>query len=239
MIVIPAIDLKDGRCVRLEQGRMDSETVYSNDPVETALKWQELGASLIHIVDLDAACEGRPVNSEVIQKIARAVDVPLQIGGGIRNMHSAEVYLANDKIKRIVVGTAAINDQDFLRELTRTYPGRVAIGIDAKDGKVAINGWVTVSDTDALELAKKLEDTGAACIIYTDISRDGMLSGPNLKATQRVVDTVSIPVIASGGVSVKSDIADLKGTGAIGVIVGKALYSGSLDLKEAIKIASE
>ena len=239
MIIIPAIDIKGGKCVRLEQGRMDCETIYSEDPVKVAKRWQEGGAEIIHIVDLDAACEGRPVNHEIIKSIAEAVDVPLQVGGGIRDIDSAEAYLSLNQIKRVVVGTAAIKDESFLHLLIEKHPGRVAVGIDAKDGKVAIRGWVDVTDTEAFELAQKLEGTGAACIIYTDISRDGMLAGPNIEATKKLADSISIPVVASGGVSKIEDITALTRTGVQAAIVGKALYSGAVELEEAIVQGSQ
>ena len=239
MIIFPAIDIKGGRCVRLTQGRMDAETVYSNEPWEVARKWASLGAEVIHLVDLDGAVEGNAKNLGVIEKITSAVDVPVQIGGGIRDEKTAEAYLSNPKVKRIIIGTAAIENPALVTALTARYPGRVAVGIDAKDGMVAIKGWVTVTGQKATELAKGLEGAGVACIIYTDISRDGMLTGPNVGATREMAESVNIPVVASGGISSLKDIESYKGVPLEGIIVGKALYSGDLDLTEAIRTAAK
>lgn len=239
MIIIPAIDIKDSRCVRLTQGRMEDETVYSTDPSEVALRWAEAGAELIHLVDLDGAVEGGAKNYEVIKKIASSVDVPVQIGGGIRDSKTAELYLETPGVKRIIIGTAACEDPALLKALTKKYPGRVAVGIDAKDGRVAIKGWVKVTDERAVDLARRLEGAGVACIIYTDISRDGMLMGPNVEATREIADSVSIPVIASGGVTTIRDIEAYRSVKLEGIIIGKALYSGSIDLKEALAAARD
>jgi len=235
LIIIPAIDIKGGRCVRLRQGRMEDETVYSEDPLDVARRWQEAGAEIIHLVDLDAAIEGRLVNFDTIKKIAESVTVPVQIGGGIRDMASAEKYLSIKNVGRVIIGTAAHSNPEFVAELSAKYPGRIAVGVDAKDGFVAIKGWVEVTDTDAIELAQRLEKAGAAAVIYTDIAKDGMLSGPNFEATKKLADSVNMHVIASGGVSKLQDIMDLKDTGAGSVIVGKALYTGNIELKGAIE----
>jgi phosphoribosylformimino-5-aminoimidazole carboxamide ribotide isomerase len=216
---------------------MDRETVYSDDPVRVALRWASLGAELVHLVDLDAAAKGRPVNFEVIKRIVSSINVPVQIGGGIRNLGSAEKYLSLDGVKRIIIGTAAIENEHFVKSLIKKNPGRVAVGIDARDGKVAIKGWLTVTDMAALDLSKRLEGLGVSCIIYTDISRDGMLTGPNVEATKTLKEAVDIPVIASGGVSKIEDIDAIKETGVEGVIIGKALYSGSIELEEALERA--
>lgn len=237
MIIIPAIDIKEGRCVRLTQGRMDAETVYSTDPAEVATKWASSGAELIHLVDLDGAVEGNAKNFNVIKKIIDSIDVPVQIGGGIRDEKTADLYLSIPKVKRIIIGTAAYENPQFIKDLTKKYPGRIAVGIDAKDGKVAIKGWVTVTDERAIDLAKKLEGIGVACIVYTDISRDGMLTGPNVEATSELAEAISIPVVASGGMSSKKDIESYKGVKIEGIIIGKALYSGNIELKEAISLA--
>ncbi len=234
MLIIPAIDVKNGRCVRLTQGRMDSETRYSDDPAEVARRWEAAGAELIHLVDLDGAVEGSARNFEVIRRIAGSVKVPVQVGGGIRDIKTAGTYLEMGGVKRIIIGTIAYEDPDLLKELIRRYPGRIAVGIDAKDGNVAIKGWETVTDLKAVTLAKRLEGEGIACIIFTDISRDGTLSGPNVQATQEMARSVRIPVIASGGISSIKDIESYKGTGIQGIIVGKALYAGNVDLREAI-----
>lgn len=238
MIIFPAIDIKGGRCVRLTQGRMDEETVYSDEPWEVAKKWAALGAEVIHLVDLDGAVEGNPKNLSVVEKITASVDVPVQIGGGIRDAKTAEAYLSNPKIKRIIIGTAAIENPSLVTGLCAKYPGRVAVGIDAKDGFVAIKGWVDVTAQKATELAKKLEGAGVACIIYTDISRDGMLTGPNVEATREMAESVDIPVVASGGISSLKDIESYRGVPLEGIIVGKALYSEAFDLRDAIKTAA-
>lgn len=238
MIILPAIDIKDGRCVRLTQGRMDAETVYSNDPTEVARKWEALGAGIIHLVDLNGAIEGSAMNFDVIKRIKDSVSIPVQIGGGIRDERTAAVYLEEVGVKRVIIGTAAYEDPEFLKTLTRRYPGRIAVGIDAKDGRVAIKGWVTVTDERAVALAQRLEGIGVASIIYTDISRDGMLSGPNVKATREMAESVDIPVIASGGISSIKDIESYKGVALEGIIIGKALYAGSIDLKDAVAAAS-
>lgn len=237
MLIIPAIDIKNGQCVRLTQGRMDAVTVYSDDPSEMAVKWESLGARLIHLVDLDGAVEGAAKNYDVVKKIAAAVKVPVQIGGGIRDITSAQKYLYLNNVKRIILGTAALNDPDFLRYLTKRYPGRIAVGIDAKDGFVAINGWITVTDEKAVDLAVSLEDAGVAAIIYTDISRDGMLKGPNVAATSEMAEAVSIPVIASGGISSAKDVESYRDVKLEGIIIGKALYTGGVDLKGVVELA--
>lgn len=239
MIILPAIDIKEGKCVRLTQGKMDEETVYHDDPVEVARRWQADGAEIIHLVDLDAAIEGWPANIATVRAIANAVDIPVQIGGGIRDMETADLYLTDiGNVKRIIIGTAAYNDGAFLKKVLAKYPGRVAVGIDAKDELVAIKGWVEVTDMNATDLATKLQGMGVAAIIYTDISRDGMLTGPNIEAYRKLTAAIDIPVIASGGVAKASDITDLKPTGVEGVIIGKALYSESLTLEEAIREGS-
>lgn len=237
MIIIPAIDLKGGRCVRLTQGRMDAETVYSTNPAEVALRWEAAGASLIHLVDLDGAVEGNAKNLEVIKDIVRAVKTPVQVGGGIRDMRTAALYLDTVGVRRVIVGTAALTTPGFIEELGAKYPGRVVVGIDAKDGRVAIKGWVEVTDERASALAKRLEGAGAACIIYTDIARDGMLNGPNVAATKELAESVNIPVIASGGISSIKDIESYAGVPLEGIIVGKALYAGNFELKDAIAAA--
>jgi phosphoribosylformimino-5-aminoimidazole carboxamide ribotide isomerase len=221
---------------------MDAETVYSDDPVEVARRWEGLGAELIHLVDLDAAVEGKTVNFEVIKRIVGSTRVPVEIGGGVRDAQSAERYLSLDGVKRVILGTAAYENPELAAGLTRAFPGRVAVGIDARDGLVAIKGWVSVTDLDAVSMARSLEDLDVSCIIYTDISRDGMLTGPNVEAMEEMVKAIEIPVVASGGVSSVEDIAALNQVGGggprklEGVIVGKALYSGGVDLEEAIRV---
>jgi phosphoribosylformimino-5-aminoimidazole carboxamide ribotide isomerase len=235
MLVIPAIDLKDGKCVRLLQGKKDAVTAYSNDPVATAKMWESYGAKLLHIVDLDGAFTGNQKNLDAIIKIRKSVKIALQVGGGIRKI-GAIMKLFSAGIERIIIGTAAIEEPEFLTDSCRKYPGRIITGIDAKEGMVAIRGWEEITSLTDRELAKRLEIIGVAGIIYTDIARDGMLSGPNIEATEEIVKSVKIPVIASGGVSCIDDIKNLlKIKNLWGVIVGKAIYSGALDLKEAIK----
>jgi phosphoribosylformimino-5-aminoimidazole carboxamide ribotide isomerase len=237
MLVIPAIDLKNGQCVRLLQGRKDAVTAYSNEPAKTAKRWESYGAKLIHIVDLDGAFTGRQTNLDAIIKIRQSVKIPLQVGGGIRNIGNI-MNLFSAGIDRVIIGTAAIEDPEFLTYACRNYPGKVLIGIDAKDGMVAIKGWEEVTSLSAKDLVRRLEIFGVAGIVYTDISRDGMLSGPNIEATRTIVESVTIPVIASGGVSCIDDIKNLmKIQNLWGVITGKAIYSGAMDLKEAIQIA--
>lgn len=237
--MIPAIDLKEGQCVRLRQGRAEDVTFYSADPVSVARRWVDEGATLIHIVDLDGAFSGNQRNLESIKAIRRAVDVSLQIGGGIRDIERIDLLISLG-IDRVILGTSAITNPQIVKEASDRYPGRVLIGIDAKERKIAIKGWQEVTDIDALDFARKVEDMGAAGIIYTDIVRDGMLIGPNLRTTEEMVKALRIPVIASGGVSSIEDIRKLKNIrGLWGVITGKALYSGRLKLKEAIEIASK
>jgi phosphoribosylformimino-5-aminoimidazole carboxamide ribotide isomerase len=236
MIVIPAIDLKDGLCVRLLQGKKEAVTTYSDDPAKTAEKWESYGAKLLHIVDLDGAFTGSQKNLDAIMKIRQAVRIPLQVGGGIRNTETV-LNLFSAGIDRVIIGTAAIEDPEFLTYSCREYPGRVLAGIDAKNGMVATKGWEEITAIEAKTLAQRLEMTGIAGIIYTDISRDGMLTGPNIRATEEMVGSVKLPVIASGGVSGIEDIKTLNSIRNLwGVITGKAIYSGALDLREAIKI---
>jgi phosphoribosylformimino-5-aminoimidazole carboxamide ribotide isomerase len=237
MLVIPAIDLKNGQCVRLLQGRKDAVTAYSNEPAKTAKRWESYGAKLIHIVDLDGAFTGRQTNLDAIIKIRQSVKIPLQVGGGIRNIGNI-MNLFSAGIDRVIIGTAAIEDPEFLTYACRNYPGKVLIGIDAKNGMVAIKGWEEVTSLSAKDLVRRLEIFGVAGIVHTDISRDGMLSGPNIDATRDIVESVTIPVIASGGVSCIDDIKNLmKIQNLWGAITGKAIYSGAMDLKEAIQIA--
>jgi phosphoribosylformimino-5-aminoimidazole carboxamide ribotide isomerase len=236
MLVIPAIDLKDGHCVRLLQGKKEAVTTYSKDPANTAKRWESYGARLLHIVDLDGAFTGSQKNLQAIIKIRQSVKIALQVGGGIRNIGNV-MNLFSAGIDRIIIGTAAIEDPEFLTYACNKYPGKVLIGIDAMNGMVAIKGWEEVTSVKAKELAKRLEMVGVSGIIYTDISRDGMLSGPNIEATGEMVESVTIPVIASGGVSCLEDIKNLMRIKNLwGVITGKAIYSGALDLKEAMRI---
>jgi phosphoribosylformimino-5-aminoimidazole carboxamide ribotide isomerase len=239
MRVIPARDLKAGKCVRLLQGRDDTVTVYSDDPVSTARRWESCGARLLHVVDLDGAFTGDQKNLEAISKIRDAVKMEIEVGGGIRDLKKIDELVALG-INRIILGTAAVEEPALVSEACRRFPGRILVGIDAKGGKVAVKGWVEVTPADAKTLAKEAEREGAAGIIYTDISTDGMMTGPNMSAMEEMVKTVRIPLIASGGVSSLGDIRNLMGIqGLWGVITGKAIYSGSLDLREAINLVNE
>ncbi|MBE0425107.1 MAG: 1-(5-phosphoribosyl)-5-[(5-phosphoribosylamino)methylideneamino]imidazole-4-carboxamide isomerase [Nitrospirae bacterium] len=237
MLIIPAIDLKNGKCVRLLQGKRDTATVYSNNPANTARLWESYGAKLLHIVDLDGAFTGSLENFDAIIKIRQAVKISIQVGGGIRKIGTV-INLFSAGIDRIIIGTSAIEDPEFLTECCRKYPGRFLAGIDAKEGKVAIKGWEELTSLTAKELAKRLEIVGVSGIIYTDISRDGMLSGPDIEAISEMVESVKIHVIASGGVSSIEDIKNLMRIRNLwGVITGKAIYSGTLDLREAIRVS--
>lgn len=236
MLIIPAIDLKDGKCVRLEQGLMNKATVYSDDPATTARHWESQGAELLHVVDLDGAFAGIPKNLDAIKAIRKAVRMPIEVGGGIRDIATIDVLISIG-IDRIILGTAAIENPAFVQQACEKFPGKIIIGIDAKDGMVAIKGWAEVTKVKAVDLAKQMQESGVIAVIYTDIKRDGMLSGPNIDATKALAGSLRIPVIASGGVSTMKDIQDLmtvRYSGVSGVITGKAIYSGSLNLKEAI-----
>jgi phosphoribosylformimino-5-aminoimidazole carboxamide ribotide isomerase len=235
MIIIPAIDLKDGKCVRLLQGRKEEVTVYSDDPPSMAKHWQKLGGELLHVVDLDGAFTGEQHNLSHIRAIREAIDIPIEVGGGIRDVDRIQ-KLIDLGIDRTIIGTSAAKSPEIVQEACKKFPGKVLVGIDAKDGKVAVKGWVEVTELDAIEFAKQMQDAGAAGIIYTDISRDGMLTGPNIEAMATMVKSVEIPVIASGGVSHLNDIKNLMQINNLwGVITGKALYSGALKLEEAIE----
>jgi phosphoribosylformimino-5-aminoimidazole carboxamide ribotide isomerase len=236
MLIIPAIDLKEGKCVRLEQGLMDKATVYSDDPATMAKHWQAQGAELLHVVDLDGAFAGLPKNLGAIKSIRSAVSMSIEVGGGIRDLATINT-LVSIGINRIILGTAAIENPAFVRDACGQHPGKIIVGIDAKDGMVAIKGWAEVTKVNAVDLAKQMQEYGVIAIIYTDIRRDGMLSGPNLEATKALAEALHIPVIASGGVSSMKDIRDvltIRYSGVSGVITGRAIYNGSLDLREAI-----
>ena len=236
MIVIPAVDIKDGRCVRLLQGRKDAETVFSNDPAAMAERWSTEGAELIHVIDLDGAFEKKPRNASAIENILKRIEIPIQVGGGIRDAATIDRYLGAG-VQRVIIGTEAIKQPELIESACNRYPDQIAVAIDARDGKVAIDGWTETTEVRALDLARRFEDSGVAAIIFTDIQRDGMQTGPNIDATREMAEALSIPVIASGGVSDLSDIhklLPLAAAGVIGVITGRALYDGTLDLKEAI-----
>jgi phosphoribosylformimino-5-aminoimidazole carboxamide ribotide isomerase len=239
MLVIPAIDLKDGRCVRLRQGDMAAETVYSDDVPSVARRWQEQGASLIHVVDLNGAVDGAPRNLPQIESILKAVSVKVQVGGGIRTMDMVRRYFQAG-VARVVLGTAALRDRSLLDQACREFPRRILLGLDARDGRVAVKGWTDVSSTRAIDLLKDLAGSQLGAVIYTDIARDGTLEGPNLAALREVVELSSFPVIASGGISRGEDLRAIKSLGprVEGAIVGKALYDGKLSFQEALKAAS-
>ncbi|MCN4144259.1 MAG: 1-(5-phosphoribosyl)-5-[(5-phosphoribosylamino)methylideneamino]imidazole-4-carboxamide isomerase [Thiohalomonas sp.] len=240
MILIPAIDLKDGQCVRLRQGRMDDDTVFSDNPVEMAARWYDAGARRLHLVDLNAAFEGKPVNGEIIQEITRTYpDLPVEIGGGIRTIETVEAYL-NAGVAYLIIGTKALEEPDFVTQLCKEFPGNIIVGLDALDGKVAIKGWAEVSDVDLFDLSKRFENDGVDAIIYTDISRDGMMQGANVENTAALAQAISIPVIASGGIH---DLKDVEGIckvahhGISGAITGRAIYDGTLDFAAGQQLA--
>lgn len=237
MEVIPAIDLLDGRCVRLYQGDYDQSQVFDENPVAVARQWVEQGATRLHLVDLDGAKSGKPENTQAIEAIVRAVDVPVEVGGGLRDRQRVMDLFALG-VRYAILGTAAVDQPDLVGELSAEFPGQIIVGIDARDGKVATRGWLETSTVDALDLARQMQQQGAAAIIYTDIKRDGTLQGPNLDALREMAAAVTIPVIASGGVSALRDLLSLlalEPQGVSGVIVGKALYTGDLSLKEAVR----
>ncbi len=239
MLIIPAIDLRGGRCVRLKQGIKEQETVYSDDPVATAKRWEAAGAELIHVVDLDGAFEGAPRNFAAVKKIVRAVGVPVQLGGGVRDLKTIERAVGAG-VSRVVLGTAALRDPELLPASVRRFEGRVAASIDAREGMVAVEGWTRESGEEALEVARRFEQAGACALIYTDIARDGMQTGPNLAALKRLAEAVETPVIAAGGIKDLDDIRALLRLEALGVegaITGRAIYAGTLDLREAILLA--
>jgi phosphoribosylformimino-5-aminoimidazole carboxamide ribotide isomerase len=236
MIIYPAIDVKDGKCVRLVQGQFNAVTVYSDDPVEMALKWEKLGAQYLHVIDLDGARCGEPQNIAVISEMAVKLGIPVQVGGGIRTIETMEIVLCKG-IERIILGTSAVKDPKLVKHALQNFENNVVIGIDARDGMVAIEGWAKTSNFTAVGFAKKMEELGAKTIIYTDISRDGMLTGPNFKAMEEMVKEVGVDIIASGGISSIDDIKRLKDIGVAGAIIGKALYTGDIDLVEALEAA--
>lgn len=239
MIFYPAIDLKDGQCVRLLRGEMDDATVFNDDPAAQARAFQDAGCEWIHLVDLNGAFAGHPINAAAVESILDAVTIPAQLGGGIRDLETIENWLSRG-LARVILGTVAVENPSIVREAARAFPGQVAVGLDARNGRVATKGWAQETDQNVTDLAKSFEDAGIAAIIYTDIDRDGAMQGPNVGATEALARAVSIPVIASGGVSTLADLKVLKATGAIaGAISGRALYDGAIDLAEAISALSE
>ena len=237
MILYPAIDLKDGQAVRLLRGEMDKATVFNDDPAAQARAFVEAGCEWLHLVDLNGAFAGEPVNAAAVEAILAQCDVPAQLGGGIRDMATIEAWLGKG-LARVILGTVAVENPDLVREAARAFPGQVAVGIDARGGKVATKGWAEETDVDATDLARSFEDAGVAAIIYTDINRDGAMQGPNVAATAALAHAVTIPVIASGGVSSIADLIALRDCGAPlnGAISGRALYDGAIDLKEALAV---
>ena len=242
MLLIPAIDLKDGQCVRLRQGRMEDATVFSEDPVEVAQRWVDAGARRLHLVDLNGAFAGQPVNAGVIRRIAEAFpDLPIQVGGGIRDEDTVQTYL-DAGVQYVIIGTKAVSTPHFINDLCMEFPGHIIVGLDARDGKVAIDGWSKLSHHDVIDMAQRFERDGVEAIVYTDISRDGMMEGVNVDATVRLARAITIPVIASGGVTDIDDIKRLCGVtdeGITGAIIGRALYEGTLDLAEAQKYVND
>lgn len=234
MRIYPAIDIKDGNCVRLLQGRFSDVTVYGSNPAETAKKWESLGGEFIHVVDLDGALKGHGVNAGIIKEICKSVNVPVQTGGGIRTMEDIEAKLSCG-INRVIIGTKAVSDSEFVKAAVDKYKEKIVIGIDAKDGMVAIEGWEKTSDFTAVEFAKKMVDIGVQTIVYTDIATDGTLAGPNIEAMHEMASSVGADIIASGGVGNIEHIKALIPTGVEGVIIGRALYTGDVDLAEAVK----
>jgi phosphoribosylformimino-5-aminoimidazole carboxamide ribotide isomerase len=238
VILFPAIDLKNGFCVRLEQGDMARATIFHRDPAEQARSFVAQGFDYLHVVDLDGAFAGRPMNAAAVDRVLAAVKIPLQLGGGIRDRATVEKWLGNG-VTRVIIGTAAVRDPVLVKEAAKKYPGRIAVGLDARDGKVAVEGWAQTAELSALDLARRFEDAGVAALIYTDVARDGMLKGLNLEATLALADAVAIPVIASGGLASLDDVRALLAPRAnklAGAIVGRALYDGRLDAAAALQL---
>jgi len=241
LVIIPAIDIKDGKCVRLAQGDFDRVTTYADNPLDVALTWMQKGAELIHVVDLDGSVAGLPCNANIILEIARKVDVPIQVGGGIRDMETIEFYLKNG-VSSVILGTAALQNEEIVRDACQTFSEKIILGIDALEGKVAIRGWTQKTQLNAVDLARRYEKFNVKAIVYTDIKRDGMGTGVNIEATKELAKAVSIPVIASGGVATIADIENLlsiKDCEIYGVIIGRALYNGAVSLEDAIKASKK
>ena len=243
MLIIPAIDLKEGKCVRLKQGLMDQSTIFSEHPAETAKKWFDLGARRLHLVDLDGAFSGKPINLNAIKEIISEIGqkIPIQLGGGIRSLDTIEKFL-DSGLDSVIIGTAAITQPGFLHEACYAFPGQIMVGLDAKDGDVAINGWAKLTGHNVIDLAQKFEEYGVESIIYTDIGRDGMLSGVNIEATVKLTEAVSVPVVASGGVTNLKDIealCEVSNIGIRGVITGRAIYEGTLNFEKAQQLADK
>ena len=236
MILYPAIDLKEGRCVRLVRGDMDQATVFNEDPAAQAAEFADSGASWLHLVDLDGAFAGKPMNAAAVEAIVNEIDIPVQLGGGIRTLETIETWLSRG-VMRVILGTVAVKDPGLVKEACRKFPGQIAVGIDARGGRVAVEGWAEETDLQVIELARKFADIGVEAIIYTDIDRDGVLEGVNIPATAELARAVSVPIIASGGVSSLTDIRGLIAEKRIaGAIIGRAIYDGRIDLREALKL---
>jgi len=235
-IIIPAVDIRGGRCVRLLQGRLDQETVYFDRPADAARQWAEQGAELIHVVDLDGAFQGQPANFDAVAAIVREAGVPIELGGGVRTDETVERYLAAG-VERVVIGSRALRDPQWLARLCERFPGRIVGGVDARDGRVAVEGWAETSDVDALAFARGLDGLGLRALVFTDVATDGMMRGPNLGALRRLVEAVRTPVVASGGIATLDDVRAVAALGVEGMIVGKALFAGAFSLPSAIEAA--
>ena len=238
MIIIPAVDLRGGKCVRLIQGRADQETVFGDDPLAMAKRWEAEGARFLHMVDLDGAFEGKPVNDEIVSRAAQELDIPVEVGGGIRTREHVAAYLENG-VNRVIIGTRALESPEWVESLCEEFPDGIAVGIDAKNGMVATRGWTDVSEVSALDLADRMAGMPLSAVIFTDISKDGMMTGPNLASTRAMAERLSVPVIASGGISTLEDVRAVAGLPVEGMIIGKALYTGAILLPEAIRAAEE
>jgi len=242
MLLIPAIDIKDGKCVRLRQGDMQDSTIFDHDPVSAARRWVEAGAERLHIVDLDGAVAGEPVNAELVHRIVEEFpDLPIQLGGGIRNEETVEAYL-NAGVQYVILGTKAVKEPHFVSDLCVEFPRHIIVGLDAKEGKIAVDGWSKLSRHDLIDLAQQFEDNGVEAILYTDISRDGMLTGVNIDATRRLAESIRIPVIASGGLTDLDDVkavCEIADSGVMGVITGRAIYEGTLDFAQGLELVAK
>jgi len=240
MLIIPAVDIKDGKCVRLEQGAMERETIFSAHPEQMAVQWEMKGATKLHIVDLDGAVSGRPVNKKIIQRIAESISIPVELGGGIRSLDAIEEYISLG-VADVIIGSAAYKDPDLVKEACERFRGRIIVGIDARDGRVAVQGWTESTGVSAIDLAKGFEGVAVAALIYTDIARDGMKSGPNIESIRSFARATALPVIAAGGVSSLKDIEELlllQKDGVSGIIIGRALYDRSIELDKAIEMVT-
>jgi phosphoribosylformimino-5-aminoimidazole carboxamide ribotide isomerase len=241
VVIIPAVDIKDGKCVRLEQGAMDRETVFSAHPEQMAVQWEMKGAGKLHLVDLDGAVSGRPVNKQIIQRIAESVSIPVEVGGGIRSLDTIEEYIGLG-VAEVIIGSSAYKNPDLVAAACERFPGRIIVGIDAKDGRVAVQGWTESTGVSAIDLAKEFEGGGVTALIYTDIARDGMKTGPNIESIRGMVRKTRIPVIAAGGVATIEDIEDLltlEADGVKGIIIGRALYDGFLSLEDILYVVNK